>query len=242
MSHANPRFPSPPATLLPAQLPKEDVARTYTWIAPVHDLLAVLVERRARALGLRWADVRDGEVVLEVAVGTGLSFGPLLGANPNGRTEGIDLTPAMLRRAQRRAAHAGTDNYRLRLGDAYALDFPDATFDVVLNSYMFDLLPETDFVPVLHAFGRVLRPGGRLVQVNMTLGEAWYNRWWAWIYRLHPPLLGGCRGVAMAASFRKAGFVNVRRQYISQWTFPSEVVYGERPHGECPPDMKELAP
>jgi ubiquinone/menaquinone biosynthesis C-methylase UbiE len=215
--------------MLPARLPKSAVPRTYRRIAPTHDGLAVLVEAQARRLGLDWFDAQDGETLLEVAVGTGLSFQHLLRANPTGWTEGVDLTPAMLRKARRRAGQAATDRYRLREGDAYALDYPDATFDGVLNSYMFDLLPVDDFVPVLREFKRVLRPGGRLVQVNMTPAMHWYQGGWEALYRLHPALLGGCRGVQTAPFLREAGFVNVRRRFISQWTFPSEVVYGEKP-------------
>jgi len=222
-----PDLPTP--AMRPARLPREAIPRTYTWIAPTHDGLAVVVESRARRLGLAWAAVANGEQVLEVAVGTGLSFRHLLRQNPDGWTEGVDVTPAMLKRARRRAARSGTAAYRLTLGDAYALDFSDATFDLVLNSYMFDLLPAADFVPVLRGFRRVLKPGGRLVMVNMTHGTRWYNHLWEGIYRLHPPLLGGCRGVLVEPSLREAGFVNTRRTYVSQWTFPSEVLYGERP-------------
>lgn len=224
--------------MLPARLSKADVRPTYTWIAPTHDVLAVLVEARARRLGLAWAAVQDGEHVLEVAVGTGLSFQHLLHRNPRGWTEGVDLTPAMLRRARRRTerrqARGGTDRYRLRLGDAYALDVPDDRFDLVVNSYMFDLLPEEDFEQVLREFGRVLRPGGRLVLVNMTVGERWYERLWEGLYRLWPPLLGGCRGVRVAPYLERAGFTDVRRRVVSQWTFPSEVIYGEKPAGAHP--------
>ena len=213
----------------PARLPKSAIPRTYQRIAPTHDWLAVLVEARARRLGLNWFDAHDGETLLEVAVGTGLSFQHLLRANPTGWTEGVDLTPAMLRKARRRAERAGTDRHRLSEGDAYALDFADSTFDGVLNSYMFDLLPANDFVPVLCEFKRVLKPGGRLVQMNMAPPERWYQHGWETLYRLHPALLGGCRGVRTAPFLREAGFVNVRRQFVSQWTFPSEVVYGEKP-------------
>lgn len=217
----------------PARLPKARVVPTYTWIAPTHDWLAVLVEAKARRLGLAWAAVQDGEMVVEVAVGTGLSFRHLLAQNPTGGTEGVDLTPAMLRRAERRAARSGTMSYRLQVGDAYALPYPDAYADLVLNSYLFDLLPVADFVPVLREFRRILKPGGRLVLVNMTRGRRWYHWFWEGLYRLYPPLLGGCRGVEVAPFCEQAGFVNVRRRFVSQRTFPSEVVYAEKPSAEA---------
>lgn len=198
----------------------------YTWIAPTHDWLAVLVEANARKRGLERANIKNGEDVLEVAVGTGLSFKHILRQNPGGTNVGVDLTPAMLKKARKRARKFGKDNYTLQLGDAYALDFPDASFDLVMNSYMFDLLPVSHFVPVLKEFFRVLKPGGRLVQINMTPGEAWYNFLWEGLYRLHPALLGGCRGVKMQSYFEQAGFSGVEREYISQRTFASEVVFG----------------
>ena len=167
--------------------------------------------------------------MLEVATGTGLAFERILRANPSGRNEGIDLTEAMLARARKRAAKLGVKNYRLRMGDAYALDFPDGEFDLLINNYMFDLLPQQDFIGVLTEFRRVLRPGGRLAMVNMTKGERWYNRIWERIYRLNPAWLGGCRGVYVLPAMEKCGFVDTKREYISQMTFPSEVLCGVAP-------------
>jgi ubiquinone/menaquinone biosynthesis C-methylase UbiE len=94
---------------------------------------------------------------------------------------------------------------------------------------MFDLLPEQDFAAVLAEFRRVLRPGGRLAMVNMTLGEHWYNGLWERIYRLNPALLGGCRGVTLLPALEECGFQNANREYLSQMTFPSEVVHAIAP-------------
>ncbi len=91
---------------------------------------------------------------------------------------------------------------------------------------MFDLLPEQDFPAVLAEFRRVLRPGGRLALVNMTVGEHWYNKIWERIYRINPALLGGCRGVQILPLMEESGFANTKREYVSQMTFPSEIVYG----------------
>jgi len=209
-----------------ARLEKARVVDTYRKIAPSYDLWAWLTESKARDRCLELAAIQNGEEVLEVAVGTGLAFERILKANPSGRNEGIDLTEAMLIRADRKAAKSGSNNYRLRVGDAYDLDFPDNSFDVLINNYMFDLLPQQDFLTVLGEFNRVLRPGGRLAMVNMTKGERWYNGVWEHIYRINPALLGGCRGVSLLPQIEVFGFRQTKREYMSQLTFPSEIVCG----------------
>lgn len=210
--------------MLQARVDKEQVATIYRRIAPSYDLWARLTESKARDRCLELAEIRDGEAVLEVAVGTGLAFERILAANPSGRNEGIDLTEAMLSRARDKAANSGTDNYRLRIGDAYSLEFEDNSFDLLINNYMFDLLPQQDFPVVLREFKRVLRPGGRLAMVNMCPGERWYHGLWEWIYKINPALLGGCRGVSVLPELPASGFTRGRREYMSQFTFPSEIV------------------
>ncbi len=209
-----------------AQIEKARVAEIYRKIAPSYDLWAWLTESKARDRCLELAAIQNGEAVLEVAVGTGLAFERILEANPSGRNEGIDLTEAMLIRAERKAAKTGKNNYRLTVGDAYDLDLLDDSFDVLINNYMFDLLPQQDFLTVLEEFKRVLRPGGRLAMVNMTKGARWYNGFWERIYRINPALLGGCRGVSLLPQIEACGFGKTKREYLSQVTFPSEIVCG----------------
>ena len=83
-----------------ARIAKEQVPHTYSKIAPIYDLWALLTETKARKRCLELAAVQDGEDVLEVAVGTGLAFVEILKANPSGRNEGVDLTAAMLALAE----------------------------------------------------------------------------------------------------------------------------------------------
>lgn len=212
--------------MLDAKIKKDRVPDVYSKIAPIYDIWAWLTERVARDRCLKLAAIRDGEDVLEVAVGTGLAFVRILETNPSGRNEGIDLTSAMLARAKKRAAQTGLDCYSLRVGDAYDLPFPSESFDVVVNNYMFDLLPESDFLRVIEEFKRVLRPGGRLAMVNMTHGQHWYNGIWGLLYRMNPALLGGCRPISLLPLIQQSGFQKTTKEYISQFTFPSEVVFG----------------
>ena len=215
--------------ILNAGIKKSDVPRIYKNVASVYDIWAQLAESKARNRCLELARIRDGESVLEVAVGTGLTFLEILRLNSAGQNEGIDLTEEMLNRAKEKAKNLGVFNYRLEIGDAYDLHYSDKSFDLVINNYMFDLLPEEDFSVVLAEFNRVLRPGGRLVLVNMTKPEHWYNSVWENIYRVNPAWMGGCRGVFLQPHLESVGFVDVRREFISQLTFPSEVVYGFKP-------------
>lgn len=211
-------------TISAAKLKKSEVVEVYTVTAPIYDLWGRLTETKAREKALALAQIRNGETVLEVAVGTGLTFLEILRANPDGENIGIDLTPAMLDKAHQRAAQSGLRNYQLSIGDAYALQFPDQHFDLLVNNYMFDLLPEKDFPAILAEFKRVLKPDGRLILVNMTRGERFYQQIWERVYNFNPRWLGGCRGVLLREPLQAAGFRNVQRERLSQFGFPSEVI------------------
>lgn len=207
-----------------ARLNKLEVIAVYSNTAVVYDIWGAVTESKAREKAMALAEIRDGESILEVAVGTGLTFFEILKANPNGENAGIDLTPAMLEKARRKAAKTGAVNYQLAVGDAYNLQFPDRHFDLLMNNYMFDLLPEKDFLTVLAEFKRVIKPGGRLVLVNMTRGESLYQKFWEGVYNFNPNWLGGCRGVLLHEYLNLAGFKNIGREMISQFGFPSEII------------------
>jgi ubiquinone/menaquinone biosynthesis C-methylase UbiE len=184
------------------------------------------MESKARNRALDLATIRNGETVLEVALGTGLNFVELVRRNPEGWVWGIDVSIKMLERARKRTSKTGRKNFTLHLSDSRHLPFRDATFDIVMTQYLFDILPVKDFTPILLEFKRVLKEGGRIVVVNMTKSEKWINQIYEGIYKLKPPLLAGCRGVLAQPFLEKVGFREVRREFISQLGFPSEVVKG----------------
>jgi len=208
-----------------------DITRVYARLARVYDWWGVLTESRATDLALEWAEIRDGEAVLEVAVGTGRLLERIAALNGHGINEGVDLSPHMLARATKRL-HGVPGNLALRRADAAALPYRDASFDLVLSSYMFDLLAEAEFSPVLQEFKRVLRPGGRIVITSMTFGQRWYSRFWERLVRRFPNALSGCRPVLLGEDVLDAGFRRVRTQYVQQMSFPSVVLYAEAPAPE----------
>jgi ubiquinone/menaquinone biosynthesis C-methylase UbiE len=170
------------------------------------------------------AGIQDGQKILEVAVGTGLAFYEIVRQNPNGMNVGIDLSEGMLKKASARLGKLRRGRYRLQLGSAYHLPFPDGSFDLLINNYMFDLIPFSEMSRVLSEFKRVLKDDGKLVLVNMTEGKTAASRVYDLIYRLSPRTLGGCRGVKLSSLLASSGFSPVRREYHQQLLFPSEVI------------------
>lgn len=125
--------------------------------APRYDRQMDLFDRVLFAGGRQWACSRAQGRVLEIALGTGRN---LHHHRDDVQLTGIELSPEMLAIAKRRAAELGRDA-DLRVGDAQALDFPDASFDTVLCTLALCTIPD-DRAAVAEA-RRVLRPGGRLL-------------------------------------------------------------------------------
>lgn len=216
--------------ILPRNYSVENIKAQYARVAWFYDAWSYLTEDKALSRLLVIAEVSDGMQILEIAVGTGRLLEKLLALNPSGVNEGIDLSPAMLGHARRRLARSGkTDSYHLHEGSAYKLPYETASFDRLFNTFMLDLLPVEDYPHVLGEFIRVLKPGGRLAVAYFSQGRKWSNRIWPWLAKHFPALLTGCRPVDLEPVLRKAGFQILSQESISQNTFPSTIVFAQKP-------------
>ena len=208
----------------------DEVPAMYSRLAPIYEVWAKLTESRARRGVLAAAAPRPGEDVLEVATGTGVQLVELARRATGGRVAGVELAAGMLAQTRKRLADARlADAVELVGGSALDLPFEDASFDLVVNSYMLDLLPRAEIPRALTEMKRVLRPGGRLVLSNMTKGERRSHRIWDALYRRGLNLTANCRGVlAVPVLEELGGFGEVRREYVAQTTFPTEIVEAKR--------------
>ena len=102
------------------------------------------------------------------------------------------------------------------------------SIDILFNNYMFDLISFDHMDLIIDEFSRVLKPGGKLVLVNMTKAEQFGAGLYERIYRISPTLMGGCRGVQLSKLLTEHGFIIENREYIQQMLFPSEVILATR--------------
>jgi arsenite methyltransferase len=107
------------------------------------------------------ADLREGDVVLDLGSGGGIDV--ILSAGrvgPTGVVYGLDMTDEMLALAQQNAREAGVTNAHFLKGVIEAIPLPADSVDVVISNCVINL--STDKPAVLTEMSRVLRPGGRI--------------------------------------------------------------------------------
>ncbi len=179
----------------PKQSKKQTIRALFTHIAPAYDkinrLLSLGQDQSWRRRALDYTQVPAGGKLLDVATGTGDVA--LLAAKcfPSAQIIGVDLTPAMLREAQRKAQMHSAAAQRIHWvqSDGLTLAFPDDTFNAVISVFMLRNVP--DVSRALAEQVRVVRPGGHIVCMEMT----WPRRFpMTWLFQVYffglAPLLG----------------------------------------------------
>jgi ubiquinone/menaquinone biosynthesis C-methylase UbiE len=148
---------------------------TYRKKAKHYDLTSLLYpvpgypHRQQRLRTVRALGLRPGDTVVDIACGTGLNF-PLLqeAIGPGGRIVGVDLTDAMLARAQERIDTNGWRNVSLVQSDAAEFDFP-AGVDAILSTYALTQVPECSAV-IAHG-AEALSGGGRWAVLDVKVPD-----------------------------------------------------------------------
>ncbi|MBK5927438.1 bifunctional demethylmenaquinone methyltransferase/2-methoxy-6-polyprenyl-1,4-benzoquinol methylase UbiE [Rhodobaculum claviforme] len=133
----------------------------------MNDLMSAGIHRVWKDAMMDWLAPRRDQRLLDVAGGTGDIAFRFLKRAPEASAVVLDMTESMLLEGQRRAeAEALTDRLDWVVGDAMALPFPDASFDVYTVS--FGIRNVTRVEDALAEAFRVLRPGGRLMVLEFS--------------------------------------------------------------------------
>ena len=201
----------------------ERVRRVYETVAARYDTIIGLSERLFFGDGRRWVCAQAQGDVLEIAIGTGRN----LPFYPRGvRLTGIDLSPAMLAVARRRAQALGPA-VDLREGDAQALDFPAASFDTVVCTLALCTIP--DARRAVEEAVRVLRPGGQLLWLEHVRSPLLLVRG---VQRLVEPLLVRTQAdhlLREPLEYLAPGEVDVERLERTRWGIVERLSARKRP-------------
>lgn len=184
-----------PASRIAGMPRAEDVRTMFDRIAGRYDLMnrvmTLGIDRRWRHAAVRAARVDPSTRALDVCCGTGdIAF--LLAEAGAEHVTGLDFSGNMLEQARRRQRTHRSPEARQRIefvqGDALALPFADATFDVVTVS--FGVRNVEDISRAFAEFARVARPGGRIVCLEITRPKGRFaNRFYdIWFDRVVPML------------------------------------------------------
>lgn len=198
----------------------EIVRRTYDRAAATYDLWARTFETRVKARCVALAVDASPRRVLDVGVGTGDLSAALVRAMPTLELHGIDLSPAMLEKARRKLpTHAA----RLVEGDARDMPYPNATFDLVVCTYVLELLD--DYAPLLDEIARVATPTATLIFAGVVERPELRYRLARFACRRHPSWCGGLDGARLSAWLEKKQ-ASVKDTFVSERGMPARVVSG----------------
>jgi ubiquinone/menaquinone biosynthesis C-methylase UbiE len=197
------------------------VARFYRTFEPLYLIFPPARRRAVAALGLT-----AGEVVLEIGVGSGRNLPYLRDAvGPGGTVIGVDASPGMLAEARRLIDRGGWENVELHQQDAAPLEI-DRDLDAVLFSLSYSAIPDPR--PALARAWRRLRPGGRVVVMDLGLTETRLHRLLDPLARLLVRLAPGDPYSEPWSDLASYGLVETRR-FLVGFFYVSRVVKPARP-------------
>jgi ubiquinone/menaquinone biosynthesis C-methylase UbiE len=140
---------------------KPEIASNFEQVAGSYDSTEAIFSGPIADRLVEVARIGPGDRVLDVGCGTGAALlRAAVAVVPGGRVTGVDLSDRMLDVARARAAVAGLDNVTLMPGDAEDPPGADDTFDAVISSLVFYLLPHPE--QAARRWLPLLRPGGMI--------------------------------------------------------------------------------
>ena len=214
---------------------KNGAINKYNSTSDCYHLIMGVFEIKPILESLKLADIKKGEMVLDIAFGTGWSLEkiiPYLGSNE--KIYGIDFSKCMHRVAKTRLRKKGMENRAaLVLGNVLKSPYKDETFDVVFASFILDLQKIEDIQILLNEIKRILKKNGRAILIAMTkegnglhkIARCFYD----WFYLYWPTIFGyraSSRPIYVNRDVKKAGFKIIKEKltHIPLFYFPIKIV------------------
>jgi ubiquinone/menaquinone biosynthesis C-methylase UbiE len=221
---------------------KEDIAKFYGRVSRWHRLYKLQTlfskgEQRVKDRVVETAGIKEGDVVLEVAIGAGDVVEKISRrVGERGKVYGVDVAQGYIEFTQKRLAELNLgDNVNLQIAEATRLPFEDDRFDVLINCFMMDLIDTPEIPRVLSEFKRVVRAHGKVVIASMAIPEGKQSLLSKIMGRSYlffvKSIYGnwGCRPILAEPFMKEVGFSNIQREYIGSFTwFPKEIVRAEK--------------
>ncbi len=181
--------------------PPERIRDMFDRIAGVYDGMNALIsgfqEPRWRRRAIREAALGPGMRALDVACGTGkVAAGLLRAVSPGGSVVGVDVSTRMIELARAKMARPGLT---FVVGDALSLPVEDGMFDAA--TIAFGMRNLADYRRGFDEMRRAVRPGGRVVCLEIARPRGWVGRLVARWFDHAVPLLGRTIGQGDAYAY-----------------------------------------
>jgi ubiquinone/menaquinone biosynthesis C-methylase UbiE len=204
----------------------------YDRIARWYDLVEGFWERKLRSAGLKKLGASEGEIILDVGIGTGHETVALArSVGEFGRVVGVDISPRMLRVARSRIEKEDLiGRASLLQCDAAHLPFKAGAFDALFLSFTLELFDTPEIPLLLKECGMALRPGGRISVISLSKsgGRNLVRDLYELAHDRFPEIID-CRPIFVRRALEDVGFRVLDATLTSIWGLPVGIVLAERP-------------
>jgi len=203
----------------------ERTRRVYDRLSVVYPASTFFFHSKAHRRAMEVCEIRDGMKVLEVATGSGEMFRRLVKVNPSGSTIGLDLSPNMAAKTQRRVRmEFPKAQTQCKAVDARYMPYRDDTFDAVVCCYLLELLSSDDIVRTLLEFHRVLRRRGTMTLVLIGENTEIFNQLYKVAGKVAPAFWGRQVEQSIPELIESLDFRIVTDRMVKQTGYPSRVL------------------
>ncbi|MCJ7472920.1 MAG: methyltransferase domain-containing protein [Actinobacteria bacterium] len=229
MLSAKPKTKVNYSDILPVSRSKKEARESYDRISRFYDYTEGIFEKKSINKALKYLNIKEGEIVLEIGFGTGnalIKIAERIGKS--GFAHGVDISPKMLERTNRKINKLGlSDRIKLISRDAIKLPYPDKKFNAVFLSFTLELFDTPEIPEILKEIKRVLKPGGRLGVVSLSKdnGRSIFLRLYEWAHKKFPRSID-CRPIFVAYSLENAGFDISYKKKAKIFFAPLEIIVG----------------